>query len=62
MEEFKRYIKTAGGVQQAATRLGRQRQALYVVLMGYRPMSLKLAKAIEADSLGRFKARKLLEL
>lgn len=62
MDEFKKYIRACGGVQAAADRLGRNRQTLYIVLQGKRPMSLKLARAIEADSMGRFKVRKLLEL
>ena len=62
MDEFEKYLAKCGGVQAAADRLGRNRQTLYVVLQRRRPMSLKLARAIEADSMGRFKARKLLEL
>ena len=62
MKEFARYVQACGSAAEAAHRLGTTVQYVYQMRNGTFAISLKMARKVEADSMGRFKARRLLEL
>jgi len=62
MDEFKKFVLHCKGPRAAGERIGKSRQMVYLMLAGKRNITVDTAKHIEYVSMGRFKARRLLEL
>ena len=60
MTLYHEYLKWAGGPEKAAKSIGYTSQYLYLVRCGSRPVSRKLAEAIEKHSEGKFNKVNLL--